>query len=517
MFTNPIKNRRIMKKALCLFFAFLLSIESLAAVVSDNDGSAFITKAEFDSLKNNFQSQLDSFNTNIDSKIDTAIASYLAGINIAKTSTKNVIVGLWKEYTLMNGTIANEFAYPDFSGNTTWLANNVNDSFRKIWFAFGELKYKRTGKSNKRVLVDNVTPASTLDLSNITWVGVATNAREAWTVTKIYRNDNLSAYGGVGASDRYMWAFSPMNLSINGYVSDLNASSQNNLWRLQWAYEARGSYWGYATYPSPAFANAVTISYEDDASNNSIIYSHLGSYKWDTPWECSIKDCVNYFATSSNNTKRTDGWVSLTTKTGDWSAMDAPRAGGSEDWQENRSILWDDRKLPGSGSGPQTNKATIPTVGLINSNLKANNIYQYQDLFDNDSKRMNRLTMEQGIPIMKVGEGEKIEWEPIWIDVKVNGVADTVELVPVFSYAPFTTETSVADTNDYVKIDGYEKGYFPYTINHKVKIKFTAEKDGYIYLKWYPAIGTFDQIANTPWEATIDLENCPTYKVTEKD
>ena len=72
------------KKALCLIFAFLLSINSFAAVVSDNDGSAFITKAEFDSLKNDFQSQLDGYNTSIDAKIDNAIASYLAGISISK-------------------------------------------------------------------------------------------------------------------------------------------------------------------------------------------------------------------------------------------------------------------------------------------------------------------------------------------------------------------------------------------------------------------------------------------------
>ena len=75
------------KKALCLVFAFLLSINSFAAVVSDNDGSAFITKAEFDSLKNNFQSQLDAYNTSIDSKIDSAIASYLAGVDVGKSRT----------------------------------------------------------------------------------------------------------------------------------------------------------------------------------------------------------------------------------------------------------------------------------------------------------------------------------------------------------------------------------------------------------------------------------------------
>ncbi|MBO6120019.1 MAG: hypothetical protein J6P02_06085 [Lachnospiraceae bacterium] len=80
------KSTRIVKRALALFLIVLMSIENFAAVVSDNDGAAFITKAEFDSLKNNFQAQIDQYNTSIDSKIDGAIASYLAGINLTKVS-----------------------------------------------------------------------------------------------------------------------------------------------------------------------------------------------------------------------------------------------------------------------------------------------------------------------------------------------------------------------------------------------------------------------------------------------
>jgi hypothetical protein len=82
------KNKRKMfKKALCLSFALLICINTFAAVVSDNDGSAFITKAEFDSLKNNFQASLDQYNSNIDRKIDDAIAQYLNGIKISKETT----------------------------------------------------------------------------------------------------------------------------------------------------------------------------------------------------------------------------------------------------------------------------------------------------------------------------------------------------------------------------------------------------------------------------------------------
>ena len=72
----------MVKKLLALFLVVLISINSFAAVVSDNDGAAFITKTEFDSLKNDFQAQLDSYNTSIDSKIDKAIASYLQGVKI---------------------------------------------------------------------------------------------------------------------------------------------------------------------------------------------------------------------------------------------------------------------------------------------------------------------------------------------------------------------------------------------------------------------------------------------------
>ena len=97
---------------MCLIFAFLLSINSFAAVMSDNDGSAFITKAEFDSLKNDFQSKIDAYNLNIDNKIDAAIAGYLAGIKTTKTETLNIM--LWGGRKL--GLIENEYSRPYVEG-----------------------------------------------------------------------------------------------------------------------------------------------------------------------------------------------------------------------------------------------------------------------------------------------------------------------------------------------------------------------------------------------------------------
>ena len=78
------KSTRILKRYLATFLIVLMSIESFAAVVGDNDGAAFITKAEFDSMKNDFQVQLDKYNKSIDNKIDGAIASYLAGLRVSR-------------------------------------------------------------------------------------------------------------------------------------------------------------------------------------------------------------------------------------------------------------------------------------------------------------------------------------------------------------------------------------------------------------------------------------------------
>ena len=96
-------------KKIVSILLLLLCFDSFAAVVSDNDGSAFITKAEFDSLKNNFQAQIDNYNTNIDNKIDAAIAGYLAGIKVETTEEL-------ESYLNKINSAAEDF-YLDGSGN----------------------------------------------------------------------------------------------------------------------------------------------------------------------------------------------------------------------------------------------------------------------------------------------------------------------------------------------------------------------------------------------------------------
>ena len=105
---NKNKHRlsRVFKRALVLFIIVIINFNSFSAVVSSNDGSAFITKAEFDALVNDFNSRIEDYEKSIDAKIDGAIAEYLAGLATTisvenKTLFYNVVQG--NNITCRNG------------------------------------------------------------------------------------------------------------------------------------------------------------------------------------------------------------------------------------------------------------------------------------------------------------------------------------------------------------------------------------------------------------------------------
>lgn len=71
------------RQKIAVILIVLLCIEnSIAAVVSSDDGAAFVTKAEFEAMKSDFDLQIERYNDSIDNKIDGAIASYLAGTRV---------------------------------------------------------------------------------------------------------------------------------------------------------------------------------------------------------------------------------------------------------------------------------------------------------------------------------------------------------------------------------------------------------------------------------------------------
>ena len=72
------KFSKIGKRVFALFLVALMNINAYATSAS-NDGSAFVTKADFDDLVQEFNKQMDSYQAGLNAKIDNAISRYLAG------------------------------------------------------------------------------------------------------------------------------------------------------------------------------------------------------------------------------------------------------------------------------------------------------------------------------------------------------------------------------------------------------------------------------------------------------
>lgn len=162
---------KIIKKIITVMISFsLVSLTSFAAVVSDNDGAAFITKAEFDSLKNTFQSQLNSFNSNIDNKIDNAISSYLAGVKQEKTSKINtafvldgadsnndknneiIFVGKTNNFNNMtNELYTRDSIFEIFAGTYATTAYYIQDTYDTFCF---QSSYEKGNSSNYLFVLD---------------------------------------------------------------------------------------------------------------------------------------------------------------------------------------------------------------------------------------------------------------------------------------------------------------------------------------------------------------------------
>ena len=190
----------MLKKILNLVLAILLLIHNscvFAAIVSDNDGSAFVTKSEFESLKENFAQQIENYNSSIDGKIDGAIANYLAGIRLATTTTEEFYDGLGGKALVCDTTKINDLKWGQigfdidattchmagssdkyyggatYPGALTWFVMTIvrNGSDRKPFemFRYNKDTKKLVAYSNDFECTFNIT---SLKIENAGWVPI---------------------------------------------------------------------------------------------------------------------------------------------------------------------------------------------------------------------------------------------------------------------------------------------------------------------------------------------------------
>ena len=68
------------KRNIAVFAIVLMSINTFATTAS-NDGSSFVTKAEFDKLMNGFNDRMNEYQAALNAKIDQAVSGYIAGMS----------------------------------------------------------------------------------------------------------------------------------------------------------------------------------------------------------------------------------------------------------------------------------------------------------------------------------------------------------------------------------------------------------------------------------------------------
>ena len=510
-----------MKRMVALSLVLLLSIESFAAVVSDNDGSAFITKAEFDSLKNNFQSQIDQFNSSIDSKIDGAIASYLAGVNINKAEIKATIFKDWNEYTIINGSFNNEFKLPKMDLNYVWshAYEFGSHSYHLMGYLHTNFKNKNKNFMKRNVIdayrkdgSDNAEEKQLDSTYNIfVWHGYATDwLDEINGLARIYTTGDFGAISTSNFKIRLCKGFS--FVISDGYYGTL--PTLNSIWKPDFYWYQGAS--GYNAWIKQNYTQSFD-SYSWICSANKYSYEHIGNFRNDSSWEVCLPSWQNTFLTSPNTTLD-----SASIKAG---ATQNSLGGYVKDWVAGRTYeVWMPQNLNGAFLNSNTVSGSelhvpFPSIGMA-GNLSGFYIQQTKDKinyeFNKKDYTTNPYMLYEGFPLFYATEETEVTWEPVFNDVygdSALGLSTNEELKIVLAYKTFGN--GIDCNNCYITREGDTSATnMIWTTNNKTaKIKFKMPADGWVVAKWWPASLTPEQAAgNSFWYATLD--NNQSNKVT---
>ena len=126
------------KKINVLLLILLISFNSFASIVSDSDGSAFVSKSEFEALKEGFSSQVANYNKSLDNRIDGAVSTYLKSV-ILTSDPQNLfekyVNSTGKKPTFLNNYVGTGSATNSSEININVLREQVIKAFTNMYFA----------------------------------------------------------------------------------------------------------------------------------------------------------------------------------------------------------------------------------------------------------------------------------------------------------------------------------------------------------------------------------------------
>ena len=500
---------------MALFLVLLLSIESFGAIVSDNDGSAFITKAEFDSLKNDFQAQIDSYNTSIDNKIDGAIAAYLAGINMAKEEVKKIIFNDWKE-----GVIC-----LNYKPSITWGLCNLDLSFTQNIFSTkyegggywqesgnmtGSVKYTKPNKQliyvcDAGILTKGKEVAASNDPKCVMWKGRSVDYQDKLTVSQTYQEGSYY-YQGVGG----------VNMRFNnwGYFSTGYWENLSDYARTIWQPKARwqnnnSSYTRDVNVGSKQSASVATeVKLDANSAGDNVTYKHI------VTWTENFTDIRLADST----------WLKHLTTNPYYNASNYPTSGSGMSVSGSYYVVEGHTTKSNSGqnrSGSTSNykgdnttsiSRSIPVIGLLSKSYKYDTIYQHNDKIKVEIGKdvfesADIPVLSDGFPLLAAKKDEEITWEPrfynttsdIYLRLCVNefNATDGLKSSNTVRCKDLDNKSASGENNDYFVVKSGSS-----------KVRWKMPKDGIVYAKW-----KYNTSSTGNYEIRLDIPNCNTYKV----
>ena len=520
-----------------LLLIICLNFNLYASIVSDNDGSAFVTKAEFESLKQSFSNQITNYNDSIDKKIDGAISSYLAGISLNKPITTNIINKSWEDVSSLNGVLENTYKVPDvnmqFMLGTTWSSNGdvpesavpgeVGTAYWTSVSHLSTLKYNETWSTinncYRNLLV--CTGANPTDVGDMIWDGQAVRYREQWFLTRsIMQNQHWDWLDRFGDVDFSITMSNLSTIKETGYITNWD-SVKTTAWPITYR-------WVYTAKPAPASGSGGTgdvlrtflasdihdnfrtvVSLDKDNDGNDRRYKHIISYDGETEWRVS-----NPKWTTLLNASPESNITSTNIKNTATMEQSAVAFGAAHHIANHQSVM---DAIPITQN--ITDDAVFPSIGLFKVLRKAKDIYQdnVKSTIEEGNLKVekDRPKLNQGFQLLAAKDGDKITWEPEFNYTHVHnsdtGYVDNSHEVDIyFSNGPFTNNLTTSNPIQVKVGSETTKKNYATTTDRKCKIEFDMPKDGIVYVKWVPHF-TGTSYLDSDWIVTLNLEKCNSY------
>ena len=267
------KNRhrlsRVFKRALALFIIVIINFNSFSAVVSSNDGSAFITKAEFDALVNDFNSRIEDYEKSIDAKIDGAIAEYLAGLATSSLVQRTPIcIGIYGASPTFHRGDNYSRTWHDTSNGIVWGAYNLR------MITFNLLKQTDDSANGASLMIDDwIFPNSKfkllfkLNFDNNEWIFDSLSEDAVINWKWVSNTPRYNVTGGSITNIYWAWVATTWYSGINPTSSSVSLGTRGTQYH---------SWWQDGSAPPHRNFNDVAVSSQPTWANNS----------WASPLKC---------------------------------------------------------------------------------------------------------------------------------------------------------------------------------------------------------------------------------------